>query len=75
MELPPPLTLEEARRYIAIRHLDQLSNSKQISQNPPDEEPVISFPSLDAYLKMLKDWTNEHSETIKIAVQNSGLFC
>ncbi|KAG8765741.1 hypothetical protein FRC12_007342 [Ceratobasidium sp. 428] len=58
-----PPTLEETRRRIAIRHLDQLSKHELVL---PDKEPVFD----GAFLQVLEKWSDTSKTTIENAVKN-----
>ncbi|KAG5788021.1 hypothetical protein H9Q69_012912 [Fusarium xylarioides] len=70
--LPPP-TLDDARRQVRIRHLEQLAHAN-ITLTPPEEvDDTLILPSCKIFRKELKTWSQDHNKSIKEAIQKNVL--
>ncbi|KAF5541109.1 lipase class 3 [Fusarium mexicanum] len=71
--LPPPTTLDDARRQVRIRHLEQLSHANITLTPPPDDEETSLLPSCKILTQELKKWSQDHIKSIEDATLKNVL--
>ncbi|KAF5254535.1 hypothetical protein FANTH_793 [Fusarium anthophilum] len=71
--LPPPTTLDDARRQVRIRHLEQLSHANITLTPPADDEDTSLLPSCKILTKELKKWSQDHIKSIEEATLKNVL--
>ncbi|KAG5748651.1 hypothetical protein H9Q70_008675 [Fusarium xylarioides] len=70
--LPPP-TLDDARRQVRIRHLEQLVHANITLTPPEEDDDTLILPSCKIFRKELKTWSQDHNKSIKEAIQKNVL--